>query len=445
MAARHYHRCRGCRLIGDGCTGVCCKQEIRGDAQRPYDPGADPACPSGQLGNIKVSPNVAAGFTNSGNMTDYRFISLTNEGPVNGVPGLIKYCVYPNPAQQPTAIIVQAKGADGSPWIALSGSKSFAFSRQFGDLSNIPLNASGTVVMGTATWSGTTAPSNQTIILHINDPKVCASLGLGATTCFVKPSEALACNAGAGSNVAAYNAYPFSVVDCGPPSEAFEAQQTAEFGDRVDLAGGAGQKLAALNVDFQSYGCSVSGHWYSSDCVTTPGATFTHPITANIYWVKTTGCPAGTTVCPDTKLATVTVTQTIPYRPSADNTNCTGANAGMWFNPVSGLCKNSIGIVLTFPFPAGPTLPAEVIWTVAFDTTHYGYNPIGEGASCFVTAVGCPYDSLNVGTESFQNAPYAGVDVVEDEAFRSFSPTNMLQQESGWTGFRPLGQIITTP
>ena len=34
---------------------------------------------------------------------------------------------------------------------------------------------------------------------------------------------------------------------------------------------------------------------------------------------------------------------------------------------------------------------------VTYDTTHYGSNPIGEGAACFSSSAGCFYDSLNVG------------------------------------------------
>jgi len=56
--------------------------------------------------------------------------------------------------------------------------------------------------------------------------------------------------------------------------------------------------------------------------------------------------------------------------------------------------------VLTFNFPSGTPLPDNV-WTVAFNTTHYGANPIGEGAACFGTSGGCPHDSLNVDDKSY--------------------------------------------
>ena len=113
--------------------------------------------------------------------------------------------------------------------------------------------------------------------------------------------------------------------------------------------------------------------------------------------------------------------------------------------PGGGACQNSLATKLTFDFSGqNVTLPADgkVVWTVAFDTSTAGYNPIGV-QPCSATDPGCPYDSLNVGVMTFPGAPYAGTDTVEDEAFRSFA-NNALQAESGWTGFTPLGAITTT-
>src|SRR5207237_18138 len=104
----------------------------------------------------------------------------------------------------------------------------------------------------------------------------------------------------------------------------------------------------------------------SGDCVSAPGATFTHPVTANIYAVADcAGSP-----CPGALLATATQTLTLPFRPSADAVNCTGANAGKWFNTVTSLCQSSISSVQTFAFASG-AVPADrmVIWTVAFNTS----------------------------------------------------------------------------
>jgi len=419
-------------------------------------------CPSSGLAAFKAASNVTATFATSGNTATYFFASLTTENPVNGVPGLVKYCVYVS--TQPNSITVQAMGADGSAWLIRKGPKAFAFVRPGGNKSNIELNGTGTT-MGTATWSSG-VPTDQTILLHIADPTVCASFyGGSPPTCFVKPNPALACNLG--DTTVAYNAIPFGVVNCGPPSEAFEGTATNEFGDEVGLAGTA-KELVSLNVVFNSYGCSVKGNWSkgtTDPCVTNSGDTFDVPITATIY----TGddCHAGACI-PGGEIAHVTPTFTIPYRPSADAVKCPGNVSGsgaedgsQWFNPLAkggaGGCQYSIVKVLTFNFPSNITLPDKVIWTVAFNTTHSGYNPTGSPGtdSCFTTFPGgCGYDSLNVGTLSFPGAPYAGTDVDEDVAFRSFWIGNYpppygngtlqkLESETGWMGFRPLGEITT--
>jgi hypothetical protein len=289
---------------------------------------------------------------------------------------------------------------------------------------------------------------------------VCASLcGSGTSgTCFVKPSTGPIRDKG--DNTVAYNAMPFDVVNCLNPATGFEATQTSEMGDEVGLAG-TPSTLVSLNVDFQSFACET-GQWNAavSTCSSAAGATFTHPITANIYAVA--DCSG--TPCPGLRLATTTQTQTIPYRPSA--TASCPANGGpapagaAWFNPLApggGACQNSIGKVLTFNFPAGTTLPNTVIWTVAFNTTHYGAAPIGEGASCFGTSGGCAYDSLNVGDKTYSGAPYAGTDTDPNGAFLSSTwtgaycdngaaGTGSLRLDTGcWGLFRPLGEIITTP
>lgn len=334
------------------------------------------------------------------------------------MPGLILYCVYSNPPAQPGAIDVQATGANGADWIFKAGSGVFSFVRPDGNPSNIPFDGTITEI-GSATWS--VVPRDQTILLHINDPPVCAGLYDGDPgTCFVKPGQASACILDHGETNVAYNAIPFGAADCPGASLGFEATGTAEFGDEVERKAGTGRDLVSLKVLFSSYACQT-GHWFDGTCSTTTSpAIFTLPITANIYAVADwSGAP-----CQGALLRTATTTQTVPYRPSADPLHCTGADQGKWFNPVAGLCKNQISTVLTvtdFTIPPGApgTLPDKVIWTVAFNTTHYGATPIGESATCFGSSGGCPFDSFNVGAQTFPGAPYAGSDVFPNGAWRN--------------------------
>ncbi len=183
----------------------------------------------------------------------------------------------------------------------------------------------------------------------------------------------------------------------------------------------------------------------------------------------------------------MTTTQTIPYRPSANSTcpaNNGPAPAGAaWFNPQAvggGACQNSIGTVLTFSgftAPGGGTvssLPNDVVWTVAFNTSDFGVQPQRPQACNTgpdnnfpgLADGGCPYDSLNVGdngntgglnnpTSYIDNAPYAGTDTTPASAYLSSTwtgaycdngadGTGFLRLDQGcWDGLRPLGEIIT--
>jgi hypothetical protein len=423
-------------------------------------------CPASKtVGSLPTASNVGASFSNNGNITTYEFSSLTNENPVGGVPGLIKYCVYPSQVSQPTTINVSAFGDNGVKWLSAKGSNNFAFVRPGGDKSNIGLDGT-TTTMGTATWS--TLPGSQTIILHINDPTVCQQLYPGSTTgtCFVKPSTGPVCDQGDTS--VAYNAMPFDVVNCLNPGVAFEANGWNEFGDSVTLSGTSGRTLKSLIVDFQSFAC-VTGTWDNQSGNTPCGGgttagvspgTFTWPITANIYAADSSGLPTGPPLA-----TTGPVDEQIPFRPNADTTgNCTGSVANKWWNPDAiggGACQNSIATKLTFDSftapgggPVGP-LPNEVVWTVAFNTSTSGYQPQGDTTpTCTLTAgiatAVCPLnpaDSLNVGDHSLPNAPYAGTSLFDTngDAVGSKSPQSaglsfIPPDDNG----RPLGEIITT-
>jgi hypothetical protein len=220
----------------------------------------------------------------------------------------------------------------------------------------------------------------------------------------------------------------------------------------VALAPDTGRTLVSLKVLFNSLACSESGHWYDGSCVTSPGTTFDHPITANIY-----DCSGAQ--CPGMLLATVTKTQSIPYRPSADPTHCP-LKTYKWFNPSNitspgGACESGISTILTFTF-APVTLPDQVLWTVAFNTTDYGATPIGP-SSCSSAPAGCPYDSLNVGVKTYPGAPYAGTDIDPNGVFmNSANPGFYCDSGMGgsgflrldtpcWTGYTPLGEVITKP
>jgi hypothetical protein len=229
------------------------------------------------------------------------------------------------------------------------------------------------------------------------------------------------------------------------PSQAFQAQQTSEFGDSVTLAAGP-RNADSVDVVMSSWGCQT-GTWNGGDCFTTPGASFSHAITINLYSVNEAGEP-------DSLVTTETSTFDIPYRPSSDSVKCTGDNAGKWYSKADKSCYSGFATKITFNLD-GTTLATNLIWTVAFNTSGYGAQPIGYETECAASVAGCPYDSLNVGVMSFAGQPSAGTDVDPNGAvLSSVTPGAYCDLGAGgtgdlrldnpcWTGYRPLATIRT--
>ena len=185
------------------------------------------------------------------------------------------------------------------------------------------------------------------------------------------------------------------------------------------------RELTTVSVVLSSQACETGAG--TPTCVTTPGATFDHPLTMTLYNVA--GTPAAPTV--GSVIATLTDTFTIPFRPSADPVNCTGANAGRWFDGSTCFNRPRRGRGLRVPgghHPSGHAHLGHRLQHQRRAATH----PIGAPG---------PYDSLNVG--SFTVNPTVGTDVDEDMAFISDRTTGGFVSELGWTGNRPMARIET--
>jgi len=218
----------------------------------------------------------------------------------------------------------------------------------------------------------------------------------------------------------------------------YEATSTSEFGGEIQLAGTVRTGLQ-LTVLMSSWGCeSGSG----TTCVTTPGATFSHPITARIYTRGSNGEPG-------TLVDSITQTFSIPYRPSAS----AGCADGGWGTS----CFHGYATPITFA-ASSATWPGDAIVTIAYNTTHYGADPIGESASCYSESGGCGYDSLNVGLSGANSS--AGSQPAPGDAFLNSSwggaycdggtgGTGSLRRDAGcWTGFQPafrVTRIVNAP
>jgi hypothetical protein len=258
--------------------------------------------------------------------------------------------------------------------------------------------------------------------------------GLKAGTLVLALSAILATSAASANAALVYDNIP-TPLPGNLPSQAYEATQTSEFGGQVQFAGTA-RRNPTVTVTMSSWGCQ-SGHWYSNNCATARGAGFTHPITLKVYAVG-----PGNTV--GYLLATRTQTFRIPYRPSADPT-CTD---GRWrASPTQ--CYNGKAANITFNL-SSLTLPNKAIVSVAYNTTHYGYAPIGESPACFTSSAGCGYDSLNVGVTA---PPTTGSDPLPADAYLNSSTggqycdggaggTGTFRLDAGcWTGSQPAVRV----
>lgn len=189
-----------------------------------------------------------------------------------------------------------------------------------------------------------------------------------------------------------------SIIDPNPgnvPSLSFEATGTAQFGNQINFSG-TSRVLNTVDVQMSSWACQ-SGSWTGSPspCATTPGATFSVPITLNIYGVGPATGNGPSTV--GALLATDTQTFAIPYRPSADPINCP-SNPTHWYYAGLDTCFNGFFTDIGFTF-GHITLPNSVIYGITFNTNTAGPNPLGHTG---------PTDSLNVALSNSPTAPSVG-------------------------------------
>ncbi len=190
------------------------------------------------------------------------------------------------------------------------------------------------------------------------------------------------------------------------PSLAYEATQATEIGNQVHFAPGTSRTLSSVTITMDSWGCGTSGSWSGGNCVTTPGATFAQPITLNLYQAN-----------PDNSvgslISSVTQTVNLKYRPSSDIVNCTGANAGKWFDGTT--CYNGIATDATINL-GDITVPDKVVYGVEIRTSNYGDpaigGPLGSSNPCNAASTGCPYDALNVGLSDDPTNVTVGSNVV---------------------------------
>ncbi|HEY4752087.1 MAG TPA: LPXTG cell wall anchor domain-containing protein [Candidatus Limnocylindrales bacterium] len=198
-------------------------------------------------------------------------------------------------------------------------------------------------------------------------------------------------SATAGPSDLVYNSIDSSNLK--PWSQGFGSSWTVALGDAVTLAAG-GRVLSAVDVEMVDWACG-SGSWSGTDCVTAPGATFDQPLTISLYAVTADGHRGD-------ELVSSTQTFAIPFRPSYDDTNCSGDTYHGYWDAAHSTCRHNVLSTVTFTGFSGVTLPDQVIAAVSFPTTATDPSiPATE-----------PANSLNVGLTLV--GPSVGADIAND-------------------------------
>ena len=221
-----------------------------------------------------------------------------------------------------------------------------------------------------------------------------------------------------------YNSIPSASLPPNVVSQAFEATQTSEFGNAVNLDGGARQ-LTTIDVVMSDW--AKKSDWPSVGT----SAGYFHILTLNLYNVGPGGA-VGSIVASDT------INAFVPWRP--ETTAACASNDG--YGTGGADCYHGIASTVTFDFTsANVVLPNSLIFGLAFGTTDYGYalNP-------YLLQPG-PYDSLNIGVES-GGSPTVGSDVYPGSVYWNTSTAawytdggasgvGVFRQDTNWSPYSP--------
>ena len=190
---------------------------------------------------------------------------------------------------------------------------------------------------------------------------------LACTVCIGVAASAIAAGAAGAAEVTevVYKNIP-GPLPAAVPSYSFESDGFAQLGGAVEFAGTA-RRHASVRVGMSTYACESGVYTGSPECVTAKGGHFEYPITLDVNAV-------GSQNSVGALIASVTKTFKLPYRPSQNNTKCTGAKAGAWYSGLAKQCYNSKFFRITFPL-GKTTLPNEVILSVAYNTSDFGSEP----------------------------------------------------------------------
>lgn len=233
----------------------------------------------------------------------------------------------------------------------------------------------------------------------------------------------------ASAQVVVYDSIPNPLPPNLGGSEGFQCCALSELGDEITLAG-TERTAAFATITFTN---PAKHSTYPS----MPAEGFTLPVTFTIYGPSVAGS-LPEQVVPGPVLGQATQTFLIPWRPEGNPAACWGYD--LW-QAADNNCYNGIATTVRFDLRnAGPggtpvQLPNTLVYSIAFNTSTYGYNPIGQPG---------PYDSLNVAASMW--GPTVGANVQSGDVFQNAS-SPYYYQDQGATGFgifrRDTGWYVT--
>ena len=213
-----------------------------------------------------------------------------------------------------------------------------------------------------------------------------------------------------------YNSIP-NPLPPNVPSLGYQANQTAEFGDLISFSG-ATRTLTTVTV--------VMSDWARESDFHSPGTGFNFPLTLNLYNVDN----SGPNPAPGTLITSKTQTFFIPFRPEDDPT-C--PNSGT-YRASDGNCYSGLAFEVTFDF-GGTVVPGQIIYGLAYNTTTWGYHPLG---------VPGPWESLNfglatvppsVGANPFPDTAYWNTETPGDYSDGGAGGVGTFRRDTNWTPY----------
>jgi hypothetical protein len=215
------------------------------------------------------------------------------------------------------------------------------------------------------------------------------------------------------------------------PSLGYEATSTAEFGGLIQFVGGSSYSLTSATVVMSDW--TYLSQWSQAvDGTTITTAGFYVPLALGLYNVTGADNAVGALI------ASALVDAFIPWRPEPSE------GCGTAWLAANNQCYNGSASTVTFDL-TGITVPGEIIYGLAFNTTDHGLNPTG---------VAGPYDSLNFGLSS--TPPSSGINPLPDTAYWNTTNASMyadggaagvgaFRQDTNWAPYSGAVEFTATP